>query len=233
MTFGVLRRLWPLLLIIILFFVFYYFKLNHYLSLASLQIHYQQLISWTNNHYVYAVLIFMSVYILCISASFPVALVLTLTGGLLFGVFWGALYVVISATIGSSVLFFIVKFALKDWEAKRTARWVNKMRLGFQHNAFSYLLVLRLMPIFPFWVVNIVPALLGVRAKTFILATFLGIIPASIIYASVGKSLNSLLEMGQTPNLKIIFSPEFVFPLLALALLSLVPLLYKKIKGTL
>jgi uncharacterized membrane protein YdjX (TVP38/TMEM64 family) len=230
MTFNVLRRLWPLLLLPILFFVLYYFRINQYLSFSNLQIYHQQLISWTNNHYLYAVILFMSIYILCIAASFPGALMLTLTGGLLFGILWGTLYVVTSATIGSTAIFFIVKFALSDWVAKRTTRWIHKMRHGFQHNAFSYLLVLRLMPIFPFWVVNIIPALLGIQAKTFILATFLGIIPGSMIYASVGNSLNHLLEMGQKPNLKIIFSPEFFFPLLGLALLSLLPVLYKKFK---
>ena len=142
----------------------------------------------------------------------------------------GTVYAVISATLGSIIIFYIVRFALSDWVAKKASGWVNKMRLGFQHNAFSYLLVLRLIPVFPFWVVNLVPALLGVEAKTFILATFLGIIPGSTIYASVGNSLNRLLEQGQTPNLKIIFSPELFLPLLGLALLSLLPVLYKKLK---
>lgn len=232
MTIGILRRLWPLIILVILIFIFYFLRIDQYLSFSSLQIHHQQIISWTNNHYLYAVIIFMSGYIGCITASVPGALILTLTGGLLFGVFWGTVYVVISATIGSTIIFFIVKFALSDWIAKRTDGWVNKMHVGFQHNAFSYLLMLRLIPVFPFAVVNLVPALLGVEAKIFIIATFIGIIPGSTIYASVGNSLNHLLEMGKTPDFKIIFAPELFLPLLGLALLSLLPVLYKKTKGS-
>lgn len=225
-----LRRLWPLLLLSGLFALFYYFKINQYLSFATLQLHHQQLISWTNTHYFSAVAVFMTCYIICVALSFPGALILTLTGGLLFGLMWGVVYVVISASLGSMLVFLLVRYALSDWVARGTAVWVNKMRLGFQHNAFSYLLVLRLMPVFPFWVVNIVPALLGINARTFFLATFLGIIPGSFIYTSVGNSLNHLFEVGQTPNLKIIFSPELFLPLLGLALLSIMPILYKKFK---
>ncbi|WP_233588645.1 TVP38/TMEM64 family protein [Legionella sp. km535] len=232
MTFSVLRRIWPVLLILLLLFLLYSFRVNQYLTFSSLQLHHQQLISWTNDHYILAVATFMISYIICVAASFPGALILTLTGGLLFGLFWGTLFVVISATIGSILIFLTVKYAFSDLVAQKTSGWVNKMRQGFQHNAFSYLLVLRLMPIFPFWVVNIVPALLGVKARTFVLATFLGIIPGSLIYASVGNSLNHLFEQGQAPNFKIIFSPELLLPLLALAFLSLMPVFYKKIKGS-
>ena len=225
-------RLWPLLILLLLFFLLYYFNVNHYLNFASLKLHHQQLISWTKNNYLEAVLIFMSCYIVCIAVSFPGALFLTMAGGLLFGTLGGAFFVVISATIGSIIIFFAVKFALSDWIAQRTSKWINKMRLGFQENAFSYLLSLRLMPIFPFWVVNIIPALLGIKAGTFITATFIGIIPGSIIYASVGNSLNHLFEAGQTPDLKIIFSPEIFLPLLGLVLLTLLPVFYKKYKRT-
>lgn len=230
MTFSVLYRLWPLLVIILLFFLLYYFGINQYLSYASLQQHHQKLISWTNQHYIYAAGLYMLFYIICVAVSFPGALILTLTGGLLFGLWWGVLFVVISATLGSTLIFLIVKFALNDWITKKTAGWVSKMRKGFQDNAFSYLLILRLIPLFPFWAVNIVPALLGVKAQIFILATFLGIIPGSMIYVSIGNGLNHLFEKGQAPDLKMILTPPILWPLLALALLSLMPILYKKFK---
>ncbi|CAM2891454.1 TVP38/TMEM64 family protein [Legionella worsleiensis] len=232
MTLSVLRKIWPVLLALLIFFLLYFFKVNQYLTFSSLHLHHQQLILWTHNHYPLAVALFMITYIVCVAASFPGALILTLTGGLLFGIFWGTFFVVLSATLGSILIFSIVKYAFSDWVAQRTSGWVTKMRHGFHHNAFSYLLVLRLMPIFPFWAVNIVPALLGVKARTFILATFLGIIPGSMIYASVGNSLNHLFEQGQPPDLAVIFSPELFLPLLALAFLSLMPVFYKKFKGS-
>ena len=103
------------------------------------------------------------------------------------------------------------------------------MRDGFQENAFSYLLFLRLVPIFPFWVVNIIPALLGVSATTFIVATFFGIIPGSVVYVLVGHGLSHLFASNQTPNLRLIFEPTVLYPLLALAALSLLPVIYQKI----
>lgn len=231
MAISIFRRLWPLSLLFLLLFIFYYFKISQFINFSNLQLHHQQLISWTQDHYLYSVVMFMSTYIFCVAALFPVALVLTLAGGLLFGPFWGPVYVVISATIGSVLVFFIVKYALSDWVAQRTTVWINKTRIGFKNNAFSYLLILRLMPLFPFWVVNIVPALLGIEVKTFILATFFGIIPLSIIYSSIGNSLNHILRTGQKLDSTIIFSPEIVLPLSGLILLAFLPLVYKKIKG--
>jgi len=92
-------------------------------------------------------------------------------------------------------------------------------------------LFLRLVPLFPFWVVNIVPALLDVRLRVFVLATFLGIIPGSFVYILVGNGLDSVLNAGKEPNFGIIFQPEVLIPILALALLSLVPILYKKLRS--
>lgn len=105
------------------------------------------------------------------------------------------------------------------------------MQQGFQENAFSYLLFLRLVPIFPFWLVNIVPALLGISKQTFVIATFLGIIPGSFIYVLVGNGLGHVLDANKTPNLRIIFDPEVLIPLLALALISLIPVGYKHFKN--
>lgn len=230
MSIRVMRRLWPLLLLFLILFIFYYFRINQYVNFTTLQANHQKLITWTNAHYLTAVMLFMVCYILSVATSMPVALILTLSGGLLFGVYWGTIYVVISATLGATILFFAVKIALSDWVAQRTTIWVNKMRIGFQKNAFSYLLILRLIPLFPFWAVNIVPALLGVSANTFIITTFLGIIPGSVIYVSLGNSLNHFFSIAKTPNLKIIFEPAILLPLIGLALLSMSPIIYQKFK---
>ncbi|WBV63944.1 VTT domain-containing protein [Legionella pneumophila 130b] len=112
--------------------------------------------------------------------------------------------------------------------SKRASGWVKRMRSGFKDNAFSYLLTLRLIPLFPFWVINIVSAVLGVSASTFIIATFIGIIPGSIVYVSVGNGLGELFAASLQPNLGIIFEPKFILPLLGLAALSLIPVFYKK-----
>jgi len=105
------------------------------------------------------------------------------------------------------------------------------MERGFQENALSYLLVLRLVPIFPFWVVNLVPALLGVPARTFVIGTFFGIIPGTAVYSSVGNGLGAVFDSGGRPDLGIIFEPQVFAPLVALAALSLVPVIYKRVKA--
>ena len=177
-----------------------------------------------------AVLLYMLLYITAVAVSFPGASYITLAGGFLFGVIPGTIYVVISATIGALFLFLAVKTALEPWIAKKANRWVGKMRAGFQQDAFQYLLTLRLVPLFPFWVVNIIPGLLGVRTSTFLTATFIGIIPGTFVYVLLGKGLGYLFDQNQTPNLSIIFEPPILIPLIALALLSLIPTLYKRLK---
>ncbi|MBA2653178.1 MAG: FAD-dependent oxidoreductase [Tatlockia sp.] len=219
---------WILLIILLgLLGLFFCFRLDRYLTFTSLHAHQTLLIDWTKSHYFTSVLIFMSCYTLAVAISVPGALFLTLAGGFLFGVVWGTILVVISATLGATLLFFAVRTSIGDWMAKSASTWLERMRQGFQKNAFSYLLTLRLVPLFPFWAVNIVPALLNVKAKTFILATFFGIIPGSIVYVMVGNGLSHLFATNQTPNLSIIFSPKFLLPLLALAALSLIPVGYK------
>lgn len=217
----------PLSLLLGLLALFFLFRLDKYLSFGYLQAHQALLVSWTRTHYVTTAIIFMSCYTLAVAVSVPGALFLTLCGGFLFGVVWGTILVIVSATLGATALFFAVRTSLGNWVTKSATNWKERMRQGFQKNAFSYLLTLRLVPLFPFWVVNIVPALLGVNAKTFIIATFLGIIPGSIVYVMMGNGLSHIFAMNQAPNLSIIFAPEILFPLLALAALSLIPVGYK------
>jgi len=221
-------HLFPLVLILIAIFLVFYFQLNTYLNFSSLKAHRQLLLAWTEQHYFLTVLTYVGIYILTVMLSIPGAVFLTISGGFLFGVGLGTLYVVISATLGATLLFLIVQFALSDWLSKKTGGWVNKMQQGFQENAFQYLLVLRLVPLFPFWVVNIVSALLNVSKRTFMIATFIGIIPGSFVYITVGNGLGHLLSHDQTPNLAIIFAPQILLPLIGLALLALIPVAYKR-----
>lgn len=219
----------PLLIILIAFILIIYFRLYKYLSFNELQKHHEILKQWTEKHYLMAVLLYMVIYIIAVALSVPGATILTITGGFLFGYIFGTIYVVISATIGACCIFLAVKTALGEWLEKKAVRWVHRMEEGFKKNAISYLLFLRLVPIFPFWAINIVPALLGVRFRIFAFTTLIGIIPGSLVYVLVGNGLESLLELGKKPNLGIIFEPQILIPLLCLAIFSLIPIIYKKI----
>ncbi len=219
---------WLILIILLLGCIaFFYFDLATYFTFDSLKQHRQLLLAWTKTHYLLTVITFMLIYIIAVAISIPGATFLTLVGGFLFGIFWGTMYVVISATLGSFCIFLAVRMALESWIEKKAARWVNKMRRGFQENAVQYLLVLRFVPLFPFWVVNIVPALLGVRPAVFFVTTLIGIIPGSFIYVLLGSGLGHVFDQNQTPNLKIIFEPSILIPLIALGLLSILPTFYK------
>jgi len=223
-----LKRWLPLLLIFIVLTLIFTSGLHKYLSFESLKAHRNILAQWTSEHFWLSSLMFIAIYTLAVAVSIPGATFLTLAGGFLFGPVFGSILVVISATMGATLLYFAVKTSLGDWLAQKATGWISKMREGFQDNAFAYLLFLRLVPVFPFWVINIVPALLGVRAATFIVATFFGIMPGSVVYVLVGNGLNHIFATNQTPNLGIIFDPKVLYPILALAALSLLPVIYQK-----
>ena len=228
---GIMLRCLPLFVLTAVFLFSYYFGLQHYLSFEYLKQHRLALMQWTNNHYLTAVVLYVISYALAVAISIPGAAFFTLLGGFLFGIGWGTLLVVISATIGSLGVFAAVKLALHSWISKSADSWIAKMRNGFQRNAIQYLLVLRFVPIFPFWAVNIAAALLGVNVLIFTLTTFFGIIPGSFVYVTLGNSLGYLFDRNETPDFSIIFDPLILFPLLGLAIMSLLPTLYDRFKG--
>jgi uncharacterized membrane protein YdjX (TVP38/TMEM64 family) len=138
---------------------------------------------------------------------------------------------VIAATCGATVVFLIARTALGDSLRQKAGPAMRRMEAGFRENALNYLLFLRLIPVFPFWLVNLVPAFLGVPLATYVLATLVGIIPGSLVYASVGNGLGTVFEAGGRPDLGIIFEPEIILPILGLAVLAILPVAYKKIRA--
>ncbi len=222
-------RRWGLLVILLICLaLFFYFRLDRYLSFESLKTHREMLLVWMEQNFLMVFLSFMAIYALSVAISIPGATFLTITAGFLFGPILGTIAVVISATTGAFIVFLAVELAFREWVAKKAIKWLKKMEKGFQENAFSYLLFLRLIPLFPFWALNIVSALLGMRKSTYVLATFLGIIPGSFVYVMVGDGLGHVLDAHEKPKLDIIFDPQILLPILALAFLSILPTLYKK-----
>jgi uncharacterized membrane protein YdjX (TVP38/TMEM64 family) len=222
---------WGLLVFLgCLFGLFFYFELYHYLSFEQLKLHRIDLMRWKQTHFITALFLFATIYMIAVAISVPGAWFLTLTAGFLFGPILGALIVISSATIGALLVYLAVRFALRDWVAQRTNQWLKYMEKGFQTDAFSYLLFLRLVPLFPFWLINIMPALLGVSPRVFVLATFIGIIPGSFIYVLVGHSMGYIFDANQTPNFTLFKDPMVLLPLMALGLLALIPVIYRYFK---
>jgi uncharacterized membrane protein YdjX (TVP38/TMEM64 family) len=223
-------RILPLLVIAAAIALVFYFRLDRYLTLDQLAANREWLKGEVARLGVAAALLFVVVYAAAVALSVPGAIILTLSGGFLFGPFWGALLTVIGATVGATIIFLIAKTALGDALRAKAGGAVKRLEEGFRKDAFSYLLVLRLVPLFPFWLVNLVPAFLGVKLRTFVAATFLGIIPGTAVYAGVGNGLGAVIDKGEKPNLGIILEPQVLLPLIGLALLALIPVAYKRFK---
>ena len=223
------RRLIVVLVFVAALVTFFVLGLDRYLSIATLRQHREALRAWVETSGVLAALIFMAVYVVTVALSLPGATVLSITSGFLFGVVWGTVVVVISATLGSTVLFVIAKSTLGDALRARAGAWLHTLEAGFREHALSYLIVLRLVPIFPFFIVNLVPAFLGVPLTTFVLGTFVGIIPGGFVYTSVGAGLGSIFDAGGTFSVKGVLTPQIITALVGLAVLALVPVAYKQI----
>lgn len=226
-----LRRLLPLIVLAAGLAAFFALGLHKYLTLDTLRDNRQALAGWVADNWLLAALAYVGAYIAIVAFSLPAALVATLTGGFLFGTVFGGLLTVVGATIGATLLFLAARTALGDMLRAKAGPKLRKLEEGFGENAFSYMLVLRLVPLFPFFLVNLAPAFLGVPLRTYVVATFLGILPGTFVYASLGNGLGAIFEAGRDPDLGLIFQPQVIGPILALALLALVPVVYRRFSG--
>jgi|TARA_R110002096_G_scaffold415163_1_gene616645 uncharacterized membrane protein YdjX (TVP38/TMEM64 family) len=208
-----------------------YFDVHKFLSFEAIGENYGALKNYIASDYLLSLFLFSSVYILAVAFSIPGASILTLLFGALLGTVVAGTLIVISATIGATLIFLAAKYALQDALKERAGPWLSKMRAGFKENALSYLLFLRLVPAFPFFVVNLVPAFMGVNLRLYMATTFIGIIPGTFVYASIGSGIGYVLEQGKTPDLSVLSSAQVMVPLAALGFLSLIPIIYKKMKG--
>lgn len=201
---------------------FFYFDLGRFLSLTALQENRNSLLAFTDANFVAAVAIYLGAYAMVAGLSLPGAVILTLAGGFLFGAGLATVLVNIGATTGATVAFLTARYLLRNTVEQKFEKWLRPFQEGFAKNAFSYLLTLRLIPLFPFFVVNLVSGLTRVSVGTYVAATALGIIPGSFVYAYAGR------QLGTISSLKEIASPNVIAAFVLLGLLALVPVLYKK-----
>jgi uncharacterized membrane protein YdjX (TVP38/TMEM64 family) len=242
-----LRRLVPLIVVVAASAVVFAMGWQRQLSFESLVRHHEALRAFIAVHEVSAVAAYVALYIAAAALSVPVGVFLTVTSGILFGAGLGGAASVVGATIGAICIFLIAKSAVGDYLVRRAGPLTQKLARGFRADAFSYLLFLRLVPIFPFWIVNLVPALVGIRLATFAAATALGIIPATFVFAFVGQGLDSVIAAQQAayqsclaaarPDCRLKFhidtalTPELLGALAALGVLALVPVLVRRLRA--
>ena len=247
MSMSLVRRVIPLAVIIVLAVAAYVAFGRGALSLEALVRHRGAIDIFVTQHRALAVLAYIGVYAAAVSLSLPGATFLTVTGGLLFGVLVGAIAAVIGATIGATVIFLVARTALGEPLLRRAGPRVKQIAQGFRADAFSYLLFLRLVPALPFFLVNLVPAFAGVKLKTFVAATALGIIPGAFVYAFAGTGLDSVIAAQKASfdacvaagragcslsfNAASVLTPELIGALIALGLLALLPAVVKRLRG--
>lgn len=204
---------------------FFYFDLGKYLSLDALKANRDALLAFTDAHYATAVALFIGSYCLVVAVSLPGAVFMTLAGGFLFGSVLGTVYVNLGATTGSTLAFLAARYLLRDWVEAKFGSRIGAIQDGFSKNAFSYLMTLRLIPLFPFFLVNLVSGLTRVKLATYVAATAIGIIPGSFVYAYGGR------QLGTINSLKEIASPNVLLAFTLLGLLALVPVFYRKLSA--
>ena len=224
-------RMLPLAVIAAGFFAFFAFGMDAYMSFEALRDRREELLEWKAQNHGLAVFYFIGVYVLATAFSVPGAVWLTIAGGFLFGAVEATFVVVIGATLGALAVFLAARYAIGDYLHAKAGPAMRRMEEGFRENAMSYLLVLRLVPLFPFWLVNLVPAFLAVPIRTFIIGTFFGIMPGSFVFAGVGNGLGTVIDGGGMPDLGIIFESEILVPIIGLAVLALIPVAYKTLKA--
>ncbi|MEM6637886.1 MAG: TVP38/TMEM64 family protein [Pseudomonadota bacterium] len=206
------------------------FTLRDYLTFEALAANREALLAFRDANYVGTVAAFIALYVVIVAFSLPGATIATLTGGFLFATFPGALFNIVGATVGATAIFLAARWGLGEKLAAKmdaSSGAVGKIKQGIDDNQWSMLFLIRLVPAVPFFVANLVPALVGVRTHRFVISTFLGIIPGAVVYTSVGAGLGEVFSRGETPNLGIIFEPQILLPILGLCALAALPIALK------
>ncbi|MEM8789690.1 MAG: TVP38/TMEM64 family protein [Pseudomonadota bacterium] len=194
----------------------------------------ETLIAWRDQSYVLAAAAYALAYILVVAFSLPGALIMTLTGGFLFGLAAGSALTVTAATIGATAIFLAAKTGLGDSLQARmdtSDGMMSRIREGLRENEVSYLLLMRLVPAIPFFVANLAPALMGVKLRNYVATTFFGIMPGTIVYTWVGAGLSEVFARGERPDLGIFFEWHILGPVLGLCALSALPIVLKRLRA--
>jgi uncharacterized membrane protein YdjX (TVP38/TMEM64 family) len=196
-----------------------------YLKLETLKAHRGRLLDFTHRHYATMLVATFIVYVAMTALSIPDAVIFSLGVGLLFGRWVGTGIVVVAATIGATLAFLGARYLFAEAARRRMGPRLQRIARGFEEDAFGYLLFLRLVPLFPFWLVNLVPALTPVKPRTYVAATAIGIIPGSFVYCNLGARLATLQSTRDLVDAQT---------LLALALLgvsALIPIAWKRLRS--
>lgn len=224
-------RLLPIGILAVGLGLFFVLGLDQYVNFEMLRDNRQMLVTWVSETGWIAGLVFLVLYAVVIAFSLPAGGLMTMASGFLFGAFLGTFYVVVGATLGASTLFLAAKTALGDGLKRKLGPGFGKIQDGFNEDAISYMLFLRLVPAFPFFMVNLAPAFMGIKFRTYFVTTLIGIIPGTFVFASIGNGLGAIFDAGETPDLSILGDPAIFVPLAGLAILALIPVIVRRMRA--
>lgn len=239
---AIIKRWGPIAAIVIAMFTAFFLDFHEYITLSNLISQREMLLSYVKSHFIASLMIYLFIYIAMVALSFPGASFITIIGGFLFGWMLGGSATIIGATVGATIIFLAARTSFGQSLHDRAGPFLAKLADGFRENAFSYLLFLRLTPIFPFWVVNLAPALFEVPLRSFVIATFLGIIPGTFAYSFVGSGLDSVIAAQEKANpgcasagtcainAESLITQEIVIAFIALGIVSLMPVFIKRMR---
>ncbi len=224
--YSLLRRFGPLTLVVLALAAFYGFGLNAYIGNRGFAEHYDAIMSWRDAHPVSSALIFAGLYISIVAISVPASLWMSVPGGLLFGWFVGGLLSWGAATLGATLAFLVARNAINPAQyGKKDGPYV-RFKAGFERNAFSFIIILRLMPL-PFFVVNMAAGTFHVPVRTFALASAIGLIPASFLFAALGETAAEVLRAGGKLDSSFFLQPKIMVVFIGFASLALLPLIIR------
>ena len=211
--------------IALLVFLFFWFDLGRYLTLEALKANREWLADLYAGHRVAMVAGFMAIYIIQTALSLPGAAILSLSAGAVFGTAMGTVYAVISATAGATLAFLVTRYLLHDAVQRKFGSRLETLNRELEARGLNYLLFLRLVPVFPFFLINLGAGLTRLPFKTFVIGTMVGIIPGGFVYCNAGASLATITTLGE------VASPRVLGSFALLGLFALVPVLYQKLKA--
>ena len=224
-----LRRLWPLLPIVLAVALFFAFDLQRYASLDGFRQHHAAWRAFVQDHYALALLAYLGIYTAIVLCAIPVGLWLTLIGGFLFGAEVAFPVAILSTTSAATVMFLVTRHALSSLMAARAGSWLARLEAGFRREQWSTMFFLRIVPVFPFFIVTIVPALIGVDLLCFVVATFFGLMPITLIFALTGASLGQVLDSGAL-SLGSVLSPKLLAALVGLGAVAILPAVLRRLR---
>lgn len=224
---SLLSRLAPLAVLVAGLIAFFALGGPQYLDLETAQALLRDMNDWVQANLWLAVLAYMVFYALAVSISVPGALWFTIGSGFLFGPFLGTGVAVFGATVGATIIFLAARYAFADWARTKFPGYIKKLQDGFKQDAFSYVMILRLIPALPFFGINIATALLNVPVRAYFFGTLLGVIPGAYVYATVGDTAAQAALEG-IPSFTSLLTPQLIGAIVAFMVLAILPIAYRR-----